>query len=458
MKTIQPSRSFFDFSNVRDLLAIFFKHKGKALVAFVVLFIAVIVVCFYPNPIYESRSLLLVRFGREFLQKPEVGTGGYSVPGSIITAEMNIIKSQDVINKALKSLGVYTIYPHLRNIAPGHIPVEQTAARLLYKNLKVTNNDNIIVVSFAHSDPLIATKVVNTLVDLFKEKHLQVFSVDTTEFLQSQRSAYQNKLRDSEERLSNFKQRNQIYSFEDQRTALIQQHMAVDTSIRAAQNQISELQQKLALMQSPKWTPEASEETKVDLSLLRQREREALQRYTEGSRHVQNIRQEIKAARTAVANNTEERRAIEVNRIEDEISLARARLQNLRGQLSQITSAVRTLDLHGQELQGIKRETDGYAQNYLNYAAKLEDVRIMDDMDRRKMVAISVVEKAFPSRFPVNEKSDKIKFVAAGFFGSIAAGFGLAFLLEFMSATMTTPLSAERLLSLPVMVSIALKK
>ena len=48
--------------------------------------------------------------------------------------------------------------------------------------------------------------------------------------------------------------------------------------------------------------------------------------------------------------------------------------------------------------------------------------------------------------------------VAAGFFGGIAAGIALAFLLEFISPCMTTPMSAERRLGIPVMVAITKKE
>ena len=48
--------------------------------------------------------------------------------------------------------------------------------------------------------------------------------------------------------------------------------------------------------------------------------------------------------------------------------------------------------------------------------------------------------------------------VAAGFFGGIAAGIALAFLLEVMASGMTTPYSAERRLGLPVMVAITNKE
>ena len=87
----------------------------------------------------------------------------------------------------------------------------------------------------------------------------------------------------------------------------------------------------------------------------------------------------------------------------------------------------------GRDLQDLKREAAAQEQNYQTYAKKLEESLIMDDMDRRKMVAISVVEKAIASMMPKKQKLDKKQMVAAGFFGGIAAGIALAFLLEFMS-------------------------
>ncbi len=112
----------------------------------------------------------------------------------------------------------------------------------------------------------------------------------------------------------------------------------------------------------------------------------------------------------------------------------------------------------GRDLQDLKREAALQEQSYQTYARKLEESLISDDMDRRKMVAISVIEKAPVFRMPREQKLDKKQMVAAGFFGGIAAGIALAFLLEFMTPGMTTPMSAEKRLGLPVMVAITKKE
>ena len=81
----------------------------------------------------------------------------------------------------------------------------------------------------------------------------------------------------------------------------------------------------------------------------------------------------------------------------------------------------------------------------------------MDDMDRQKMVAISVVQKATIPAFPKEQKISRSQMVGLGFFGGIAAGIALAIALELMTPGMPTPVSAERTLGVPVLVSVMKK-
>jgi uncharacterized protein involved in exopolysaccharide biosynthesis len=130
----------------------------------------------------------------------------------------------------------------------------------------------------------------------------------------------------------------------------------------------------------------------------------------------------------------------------------------LRRQLGQVEGEVRMLDSRGRDLQDLKREAALQEQNYQAYARKLEESLISDDMDQHKMVAISVIEKAIPFRVPKKQRLDKPQLLGGGFFGGIALGIAFAFLLEFMSPGMTTPMSAERRLGIPVMVAITKKE
>ena len=374
--------------------------------------------------------------------------------------EISILTSRDLMNTVIKTVGIENLYPGLDKMPAGKTTPEQVAARSFEESLNVTNipGSSLLQVAFTHADPYVAAKVVNTLVDAFKDKHLEVFSGNSTEFLESQQKTFQNKLRESESNLASFKEKNRVFSFEEQKTALIGQRSTLDTTLKTAQNQISELEQRIAFIKSPRWTVDTAPEMRTQLAALQQRERELLEKYTESSRTVQNQRQEMQAIKDSIKRNSEEQRQIELAKTEGELSVVKARADSLRRQLGQVEGEIRTLEGSGRDLQDLKREATTQEQNYQTYARKLEESLIMDDMDRRKMVAISVVEKAVPSMMPKKQKLDKKQMVAAGFFGGIAAGIALAFLLEFMSPGMTTPMSAERRLGLPVMVAITKKE
>ena len=60
-------------SGVRTFLAIFFKYKRMILTVFLVVAIIGITIALQIPAMYESKANLLVKFGREFMYRPELG-------------------------------------------------------------------------------------------------------------------------------------------------------------------------------------------------------------------------------------------------------------------------------------------------------------------------------------------------------------------------------------------------
>jgi len=451
--------------NLRDILTIIFKHKYKILATFLIILIGATVYATKIRQIYEAKSTLLIKYGREYLPRPEDETTRQApaavTPQTVINGEISILTSLDLYSRLVKKMGAVNIYPELSNMstASGLTP-ESAAIRLLQKNIKVTNikNSSLIEVSFTHQNPEMVAHVINELVDLFKEKHLEIFSTEGTGFLETQLEKSQKKLEESEIDLAVFKEKNRVYSYEEQKSSLLSQRTTIDSTIKTTLSQISELEQKIAFTKSPAWNIDGAAELRGQLATLQQREAQLLEKYNEGSRTLQSQRQEIQAIKEAMKKRTEEQRQIELSKAEGELSVVRARADSLRRQLGQIEGEIRALDARERDLRELKREAALQEQNYQTYAKKLQDSLINDEMDRRKMVAISVIEKAPIFRIPREQKFNKNQIIAGGFFGGIAAGIALAFLLEFMSPGMTTPMSAERRLGIPVMVAITKKE
>lgn len=451
-----------DFTNIRDLLSVIFKRKYTILAVFVVVFGTVALYAFLAPRIYEAKSILLVKLGREFMRTSEGANSspGLSVqPETIMKSEISILTSKDLLTRVINTLGIGRIYPAIAKRSATQTDAEQAAIASFEENLRVTNipGSGLIQVAFSHGNPSTSATVVNTLVDAFKDKHLDVFGGKTTAFLERQEKAFQERLKESETNLSAFKLKNKVFSFEEQKTNLIDLLGTLDEKLKTAQNEVTELEQRAAFVRGPRWTADVPVETRNQLVALQQKEQGLLERYTENSRMVGTVRQELNAMKDAIGKATEQARSVEVARIEGQLAGARARAGSIRAQMRQVEGELNALDGHGRELQGLKREAAQLEQNHQIYSRKLEESLIMDDMDRQKMVAVSVVQKATVPAFPKKQKLNRSQMVGAGFFGGLAAGIALAIILELMTPGMPTPASAEKSLGVPVLITVTKK-
>ena len=210
-------------------------------------------------------------------------------------------------------------------------------------------------------------------------------------------------------------------------------------------------------------------DARAKLSELQLKEQDATMRYTENSRVVTDIRRQIETAKTFVAKQEEEtkKRATTASpiyqdiekeklKIEADLKAQESRADSLRTQIGQIDGDLRKLDSSEKEFQGLKREIGTNEQNYKNYLEKYEDTRINDDLNKRKISNVSILQSAAVPTLPV--KRDRQKYVLLSLVLGLGLGFGLAVALESIPQQCTSPLSAEKHLGLPILVSIALKK
>jgi len=162
--------------SLRDILTILFKHKYKILIIFLATVITVTVGSFLLPPTYEAKSSLLVKFGREYVYRPEVGERSSNVgliplnQEEVINSEIQILTSRDLVEKVINTLGIEKIYPDLLEKPPEGIPPLEVAIRNFEKTLSVegVKKSNVIQVSFQHREPQVAANAVNVLVDRLK--------------------------------------------------------------------------------------------------------------------------------------------------------------------------------------------------------------------------------------------------------------------------------------------------
>src|SRR3974390_81768 len=85
---------------IRDVLRIIFKYRGRMAVVFFIVFASVVLVTFMTPPVYEAKSALMVKFGREHIYRPELGEGRsplFLTQEGAINSEIQILTSRDLL-------------------------------------------------------------------------------------------------------------------------------------------------------------------------------------------------------------------------------------------------------------------------------------------------------------------------------------------------------------------------
>ena len=369
---------------LRDFFTILFKHNNKILGILLATVITVTVGSFLLPPVYEARSSVLVKFGREYIYRPEVGEtkSGISIQPfnqiEAIRSEIQILTSKDLIEKVISTIGVENIYPDEAKKNPGKTTPIEAAIVKFEKNMSVEGikKSNVIEISFRHKDPEIAAGAVNQLVEFYKEKHLQVLSNPKSSFLEKQLNTYHDKLKKSENNLEAFKQKYNIFSLNEQRSLLLKQRIDLDSTLKNIQSRTHELKQILLFQKNelpmtfknaPFYTEteryKVIDNAKAKLLTLQLREQELMGKYKKDGRTVTNIRKEIQLVKEFLKKQEKNLAKAELNSME-------VKADAITEQLKLLDKKLRTLDLTEKELEISRRKVAANEKNYNIYLSK----------------------------------------------------------------------------------------
>jgi uncharacterized protein involved in exopolysaccharide biosynthesis len=383
---------------LRDFLTILFKHRSKVGMIFLAAALAATIWSFLIPPTYEARSSLTVKIGREYVNRPESGDAGALMLlqlEEVVNSEIRVLSSRELIEKVLTTLKVETVYPDLVKSPPSKMTPLQAAVLAFGKNLTVegVRKSNVIEVAFRHKDPRVAARVVNLLVEDYKAKHLQVLSDPRSSLLEKQLAGYEATLKESERRMEAFQRENRLFFPEERKILLLKQ-------------------------------------------------------YQEANLLVQNSRKEIRLARNPAFREGE---TGTVNPRADLRSLnAEAAAQERR--LRTLENEIRSFDRLDNAFQALKREVASGEKKYRDCLERLEEARISEEMNRKKMANVDVIQPAEVPAKPI--APNKGWNLLMGMLLGAVAGLGVAFFSEYTSESFSTPGIAEKQLALPVLATI----
>ena len=463
---------------VRGFVEVLFKHRFTILLVFAATAITVAAGTFLMSPTYEADSQLLVKYGREYAYRPEIGNSnnsGYRPDLSgIMKAEIQILTSRDIVGKTISTLGVQKLYPN----APSNSAVTDDVIQGFMSSLVVNGYEDsgVIELSFQHQDPQIAAKTLNTLVDLFKDKHLQTFTdPEASGFLQKKTDEFRNHLAQSQEKLRQLKLEHGTYSLDEQRSLLLKQRSDLDADLKSAQDSVAEANERLASLKGQEnhvlevarnYTDtdryKLVDDTRAKLLDLQLQEQQKKEKYTDNSPFLAEVQGEIGTVSNFLDKSEETARQQSAlsspvyQELSQEMMKTTAELKSQQGRIGVLQSQLAVLnqqlkDLAGPEYQyrDLERQVATDETNYKDISSKLVDAQLSEDMNRLKMTNVRIIQAAAVPEIPV--KPRKLLNILIGCFLGLFAGIGLAIGSELLSGRISLPSQAEYRLGIPVL-------
>jgi uncharacterized protein involved in exopolysaccharide biosynthesis len=466
-----------------EILSVFFHDSWRIAIVFYLCLAVTVVVSFLPAKSYTSDAALLLRLGREYLYKAEVGE---SNPGSpvaydrdqILIAETKILTSREIKLAVIEKMGVAQIYPKLAALDPEK---QRNGAMLALEgalDAELLKGSNLMQIRFTHSNPDIAAKVLTQVIDAYLQRRSIIFASSAYGTAEADFVARTIQLNTVEAKLAAMKGARGIRVFAEEQSLLLSQRNTLELRQADAALALAQATERVASLSksmggvagdvqlfSETQRSDAIENARrllLDLSL---KERDLSTKFVDSNPLVQDIRADIKRTNEYIRELEQKPpRVVRTGRspardaVESDLLRAMADKQQARAASLAVTSQRAAIEERlaifaaaDNELPGLERERRFAEVNYDAAAKRLRDEQALEDLDRKRLTNVSIVQA--PVR-PLQAKSLQPVILIVGTFLSVCAALLTAFLSALFRDTFLTPAQVERRLGLPLLAAV----
>jgi len=366
------------------------------------------------------------------------------------------------------------------------LPPREVAIREVQQSVQaiVERNANVITVTYESRSPELAESALNRLVDLYLERHIEVYASQATpNFFESQSAELQATLAALEAERDAFRAEYGISNIDSQKEALLQSitstelkrnEAAADERAAAARN--AELESALQNRPSEHITSETTglrnetaERLKAELTSMQLRESDLAARYPDSYRPLIELREQITQVATMLAEEqeslttvtrsvdaTHQQLSVALESAKAELRAHAARKESLDSEIATLNARLAELITRESRMTQMDRDVLLAEKEYQDYREGLQRARIASAMNIDKISNIGVLQPATVTPYPV--KPRVARNIALALFLGLFAAFGLAFGLEYLGSRLHTPDDVERRLRLPVLAVIGEKE
>jgi len=483
---------------LRDIVDVAIRRRRSLATYFVIVFLgAAVAAAILPRRYQSELKILVNRERADALVTPQqTAAVEQNMPGlseEDINSEVALLRSEDLLEKVVVSCGldqktadasilddaIDAILAPFRKPELDHKVVVRRAAAKLGNNLRIEpiKRSFIISVRYTARNPELASRVLNTLGDLYLEKHAAVHRpVNATNIFDQQSDHYRLALQDAEDRLASFNQQTGLVTGQSEKDTSVPKLAEFEldmhetqTAIPSAEQHVRELEELLgktpprivtqlhtsdngALLQQLRSSLVNLEQQRVDLT----------NKYAPGDRMVQEVNTQIEQVKGAI--DAQEKAPLHEETSDEnptyqflrqELAKARADLASLRAKASaagRVNTTYRNLLMERDQKQlqqeALIREVKVAEANYLLYLNKREEARISDAFDKSRILNVSIAQPATVPFLPVNPLP---LMLLLGWLLACLLSTAVVFVQERLNPIVRSPRQIEHYLDVPVL-------
>jgi uncharacterized protein involved in exopolysaccharide biosynthesis len=434
---------------------------------------------------YEANMKVLVRRGRADApvsagENAPLDLTRMAITEEELNSEVELLRDDEVLRNVVRQTGVgiggwWNFLHHGEGPAER---MERAARRLAHKlNVEPIKKTNLIAISYAAGDPQAAAKVLQSLADVYLEKHMAVHRPGgELRFYEQQTADSRRQLDESEGRLLHFTSARRVVAAAQERDLVLQKLSDLDAGARQTKIDLAETEQRIAELEGniaklparsttqlrTADNPELLRALKSNLLDLQLKRIELLTKFEPNHRLVREMDQQIRQAETAIVAERLAPVKDETTDRDPHYEWAKSELEQAQVQLKALqarASATATQEEAYQETarrlgeDAITQEdlinTEKAAEeNYLLYVKKQEEARMNDALDQRGIVNVAIAEQPVAPALP---KWPAWMVLAVGVVTAVAAGTGVAFTADYLDPAFRCPDEVGAYLDAPVL-------
>ena len=477
---ITISRQQSSLPTPRDLAAIGFRQCRIFLVSFIAISVgAVAALLLLPNK-YEAHMQLLVTKDRV---DPVVTAEANSPQGLLLgvseeelRSEVELMKSPSLLSLVVEETGLYLPKPRFFGLLPPHRISDQTEKDILVaqttvelgKKLQIEpiRKTNLISVSYKSRYPEMSAKVVQSLASHYLERHAAVHgSPESFEFFKKQAEEFHDQSIAAEKRLQDFNDQGNVVAAQAEKQDVLQKLAEFQGNLGTTETAIAETTGRLqALQRKEAGTPARrvtqvrtadngtlEEQIETTLLQLQLKYSDMKTKYAPEYEPLREVKTQIEQTELALAEAKhnlvrEETQDFDPTHewIQAELAKANVDLPALKGReaateqiIRQYREAASKLDAQQVMQDALIRDAKVAEDNYLLYLRKMEEARIGDALDAKKILSVAIADPATVPVLPAG-LGWTLSLLIVGC-ASLVVSVGVAFVADRLDPSFRTP-------------------